>query len=142
MYSWITLSLHPGYLLINAFASKDYQGSNNVVIAHELMHTFGASDKYGPDGEPVYPEGYADAYQDPLYPQTRAEIMGGRIALSQTKSKMPEGLSNVAVGAITALAPHRFGCPQQRYRFTNQGNACRLSLDILLFLSDLPMHDI
>ena len=89
--------------LINAFASKDYQGSNNVVIAHELMHTFGASDKYGPDGEPVYPEGYADAYQDPLYPQSRAEIMGGRIALSQTKSKMPEGLSNVAVGVITAL---------------------------------------
>jgi len=89
--------------LINAFASKDYQGSNNLVIAHELMHTFGASDKYGPDGEPIYPEGYADAYQDPLYPQTRAEIMGGRIALSQTSSKMPEGLSNVAVGVITAL---------------------------------------
>ena len=89
--------------LINAFASKDYQGSNNVVIAHELMHTFGASDKYAAGGEPVYPEGYADAYQDPLYPQLRAEIMGGRIPLGQTQSKMPEGLSNVAVGVITAL---------------------------------------
>jgi len=89
--------------LVNAFASKDYQGSNNVVIAHELMHTFGASDKYGPGGKPQYPEGYADPYQGPLYPQSRAEIMGGRIALSQTEFKMPEGFSKVAVGVITAL---------------------------------------
>ena len=89
--------------LINAFAAKEYQGSNNVVIAHELMHTLGASDKYGPGGGPIYPDGYADAYQDPLYPQSRAEIMGGRIPLSQSESKMPEGLSNVTVGVITAL---------------------------------------
>jgi len=92
--------------LINAFAAKKYNGSNNVVIAHELMHTFGASDKYDAAGDPVYPDGYADAYQEPLFPQSRAEIMGGRIPLSQSKSEMPEGLSNVAVGVVTASELH------------------------------------
>ena len=33
--------------IINAFAHKSYRGSNQVVITHELMHTVGASDKYG-----------------------------------------------------------------------------------------------
>ena len=88
--------------LINAFAADDYQGSNNMVIAHELMHTFGASDKYDASGQPIYPDGYADAYQDPLYPQPRAEIMGGRMPLSQTTSKMPDDLSKVKVGVFTA----------------------------------------
>ena len=92
--------------LINAFSSNEYRGSNNVVIAHELMHTFGASDKYDSAGEPVYPDGYADAYEDPLFPQRRAEIMGGRIPLSQNESKMPEDLSNVVVGAFTASELH------------------------------------
>ena len=32
--------------VVNAFASADQEGSNAVVIAHELLHTFGATDKY------------------------------------------------------------------------------------------------
>lgn len=92
--------------LINAFADKRYRGSNNVVIAHEIMHTLGASDKYDSRNEPIRPDGYADAYQDPLYPQKRAEIMGGRIPLSPAHSKMPESLSDVAVGVFTASELH------------------------------------
>jgi hypothetical protein len=68
--------------IINAFADKSYRGSNQVVIAHELMHTLGASDKYAMDSIPQYPQGYAEPYLKPLYPQRRAEIMGGRIPLS------------------------------------------------------------
>lgn len=88
--------------IINAFAEKSYRGSNHVVIIHELMHTLGATDKYGVDNRPQFPEGYAEPFQNPRYPQRKAEIMGGRIPLSAQQSKMPELLSNVVVGAFTA----------------------------------------
>lgn len=92
--------------LINAFADRNYQGSNNVVITHELMHTFGASDKYGNGNQPLHPSGFADPYQDPLYPQLRAEIMGGRIPLNPSKSKVPNSLSDVVVNVFTAIEIH------------------------------------
>ncbi len=92
--------------LINAFADHDYRGSNNVVIAHELMHIFGASDKYGAASQPLYPDGYADPFQDPVYPQTRAEIMGGRIPLTANRSKMPVSLAAVVVNVFTASEIH------------------------------------
>ena len=92
--------------LVNAFADKSYQGSNNFVITHELMHTFGASDKYGAGNQPVYPEGFADPYQDPVYPQSRAEIMGGRIPLAPSRSKIPNSLGEAVVNVFTASEIH------------------------------------
>ncbi|RTZ58236.1 MAG: hypothetical protein DSZ32_07405 [Gammaproteobacteria bacterium] len=86
---------------VNAFASTDQQTQNNVVIAHELLHTVGATDKYGPDGEPLWPDGYADP-DGRRYPQRRAEIMGGRIPLAPGKSKMPESLRSCVIGPLTA----------------------------------------
>jgi len=88
--------------IINAFADRSYSGSNQVVITHELMHTLGASDKYGQNSIPLHPQGYAEPYLQPLYPQHRAEIMGGRIPLSTKQSKMPESLGEVIVGVYTA----------------------------------------
>lgn len=88
--------------IINAFADKSYQGSNQVVIVHELMHTLGATDKYGAGNMPAHPQGYAEPFRNPLYPQRKAEIMGGRIPLSAQQSKMPETLGEVVVGAFTA----------------------------------------
>jgi len=88
--------------IINAFADKTYRGSNQVVIIHELMHTLGATDKYGQANMPEYPRGYAEPYRIPLYPQRKAEIMGGRIPLSAQLSKMPENPGEVVVGTYTA----------------------------------------
>ncbi|MGB5328124.1 MAG: hypothetical protein WBO58_07880 [Gammaproteobacteria bacterium] len=88
--------------IINAFADKSYRGSNQVVITHELMHTLGASDKYATNSIPLYPQGYAEPYLKPLYPQRRAEIMGGRIPLSPEQARMPESLAEVVVGTHTA----------------------------------------
>jgi len=88
--------------IINAFADNSYRGSNQVVIAHELMHTLGATDKYGSNSVPLHPQGYAEPYQQPLYPQRKAEIMGGRIPLSAQQAKMPESLAEVVVGVYTA----------------------------------------
>jgi hypothetical protein len=66
------------------------------------MHTLGASDKYSNHNLPVYPEGYAAPYRQPLYPQSRAEIMGGRIPLSEAQSRMPQSLNEVVIGIFTA----------------------------------------
>ena len=88
--------------IINAFAEKSYRGSNQVVITHELMHTLGAKDKYDANNMPVYPEGYAEPYRQPLYPQRKAEIMGGRIPLSALQLKMPQSLGETLVGIYSA----------------------------------------
>jgi hypothetical protein len=79
-------------------------GRNNIVITHELLHTVGASDKYDlGSGAPVFPNGYADRDQDPLYPQQHAEVMAGRRALSAYQWDMPRTLAGVVVGPETAL---------------------------------------
>lgn len=91
------------YAVVNGFASKDMNAKNNVVLAHELMHTVGATDKYDLSTTlPLYPIGYADPNRDPLFPQSKAEIMGGRVPLSQNRAKMPRGLKTVVVGELTA----------------------------------------
>ncbi len=89
--------------IVNAFGDHRHAGSNKVVMAHELLHTLGATDKYDlATGLPIFPAGYAEPYKNPVYPQRRAEIMGGYIALSQTVSRMPESLTDVMVGPQTA----------------------------------------
>ena len=88
--------------IINAFAEISYRGSNHVVIIHELMHTLGATDKYAAGNMPQHPEGYAEPFRNPRYPQRKAEIMGGRVPLSEQQARMPETLAEVVVGAFTA----------------------------------------
>lgn len=89
---------------VNLFASPDQAAQNLVVVAHELLHTFGARDKYDlATGLPIFPLGYADAQQMPLYPQIRAELMGGRVPLSAEKAVTPDNLQQTTVGAATAL---------------------------------------
>ncbi len=91
------------YGLVNAFAADHMAGSNNVVIAHELLHILGASDKYDlRTGQPRVPEGLAEPQRQPLYPQRRAEIMGGRIALGPGRAQVPESLDDVVIGSLTA----------------------------------------
>jgi hypothetical protein len=90
--------------VVHAFADDTMTGSNAVVIAHELLHTVGATDKYDlATGEPLNPIGYGDPGQQPLYPQAEAEIMAVRRALSPQESEMPHSLRGEVVGAATAL---------------------------------------
>lgn len=98
------LGLQKGTIgLVNGFASVDYIDTNNVVIVHELMHAFGASDKYDlHTNEPDFPEGFANPRQSPLLPQTQAEIMAGRVKISPGWILMPVNLSQVVVGDKTA----------------------------------------
>ena len=100
-----SLGLQKGMLgVVHVFADRRMQGQNNVVVAHEMLHTLGATDKYALDSNlPVHPIGFADPDKQPLYPQSVAEIMGGRIPLSPTKAVMPDSLKNVQAGWATAL---------------------------------------
>ncbi len=99
-----SVGLKKGLLgVVKAFAETRQAARNNVVIAHELLHTVGASDKYDARTNlPLYPQGYADPEQRPLYPQRRAEIMGGRIPLSEQRAVIPMGLEDTIVGAQSA----------------------------------------
>jgi hypothetical protein len=91
------------YGVVNLFASKSMNSRNQVVIAHELMHVFGATDKYSlGSNEPLYPQGYSDPRQKPLFPQTRCEIMGGRIPLTAYQSVMPRSLEQCTIGELSA----------------------------------------
>lgn len=99
-----SLGLQKGMIgVVNGFASVDYQAQNAFVTVHEIMHTLGATDKYDPlNNQPVWPEGYADPYQQPLFPQYRTEVMGGRAAQSKGYSLIPGNLQQVLVGPETA----------------------------------------
>lgn len=98
-----SLGLNKGLLaVVHAFASIDQDQQNNIVIVHELLHTVGATDKYAADREPIFPIGYADPVQSPLYPQTRAEIMAVRIPLSTTSSRMAGSLDQCIISEQTA----------------------------------------
>jgi hypothetical protein len=90
--------------VVHAFADRSMTRTNNVVIAHEILHTLGATDKYDPETlAPLFPIGYAEPEREPLHPQALAEVMAGRYAVDSQTSEMPETLDGVRVGAATAL---------------------------------------
>ncbi len=99
-----SLGLKKGKLgIVNAYASRLYNQKNNVVIAHEMLHTIGATDKYNLEtGQPIYPDGYAKPDKQPLHPQELAELMGARIPISEASAVMPRSLNETLVGNLTA----------------------------------------
>ncbi len=98
-----SLGMQKGLLgLVHVFADSRQTAQNNVVIAHEMLHTVGAIDKYDSFGGPVFPYGYANAHRQPLFPQRHAEIMAGRIPTSNYASYMAESLRSTQVNLYTA----------------------------------------
>ncbi|MGE0486978.1 MAG: hypothetical protein AB7Q81_22700 [Gammaproteobacteria bacterium] len=99
-----SLGLQKGLIgVVNAFATSRMTAENHVVIAHELLHMVGASDKYDAgDNLPLFPVGYAEPQREPLYPQVAAEIMAGRIPQSAQAAVPPRNLAAVVLGPATA----------------------------------------
>ena len=99
-----SLGLKEGLIgIVHAFATRAQTPTNNVVIAHELLHTLAATDKYDPASrQPRYPEGYAEPQREPRHPQVAAELMGGYIPLTPRRAEMPVSLDDVVVGPATA----------------------------------------
>lgn len=100
----ISVGMRKGrYGLVKAYAKASMNNTNLIVLTHEILHVLGATDKYVlSNGEPIYPQGYADPDKKPLFPQKRAEIMGGRIPTSAFSSDMPDSLSQCKIGRQTA----------------------------------------
>ncbi len=88
---------------VNLFAAPEQHATNTVVIAHELLHTLSATDKYDLiTNAPLLPQGYADPYVQPLYPQKKAEIMAGKIPLSENRARMARNLEETIIGRPTS----------------------------------------
>ncbi len=89
--------------VVHVFASRSQEAQNRIVMVHELLHTFGATDKYDlGTGLPNYPEGFADPQRVPRYPQRLAEIMAVEVPLRAAEARMPDGLEDERVGPLTA----------------------------------------
>lgn len=103
-----SLGLTKGLLgVVYAFAAPAMNGDNAVVIAHEFLHTVGATDKYDSVNDaPRFPDGYGDPRQAPLYPQATAEIMAGRRMVAADRWEQVAGLEQAVIGATTAREIH------------------------------------
>ena len=101
----ISAGLQKGKIgLVQAPATDKLINHTFLVIAHEVLHTFGATDKYDYQTlQPIYPHGFAEPDQQPRYPQRMAEIMAGRIPVSKTKMKKPKNLNEVTLGMKTCV---------------------------------------
>lgn len=98
-----SLGLQKGLLgLVHAYSLHEQTDQNNVVIAHEMLHTVGAIDKYSEYGSPQYPYGFANPVREPLFPQRYAEIMAGRIPTANGSSYMAKSLRSAQVNQYTA----------------------------------------
>lgn len=98
-----SLGLQKGLIgVVHAFAHTEQTAQNNVVIAHEILHTLGATDKYDAEGRPIYPIGYAEPELPQGIRRHEAEIMAGRIALPDGRNVMPDTLEKCIIGPATA----------------------------------------
>jgi hypothetical protein len=99
-----SLGLTKGLIgVVYAFAAPEMSGENDVVVAHELLHTLGATDKYDLSNDaPIFPDGYGDPRQVPLFPQHTAELMAGRRILAPNRWEQVSDLDQVVLGTATA----------------------------------------
>ena len=87
----------------NLFADHTARATNQIVLAHELLHTLRATDKYSrTSNAPSYPDGYAAPEAKPLFPQAKAELMAGRIPIDERRADIPQNLRDVVIGTATA----------------------------------------
>jgi hypothetical protein len=100
----ISVGMRKGrYGVVKSIAKAAQARHNLVVFTHEMLHVLGATDKYVlSTGDPIFPDGFADPDRRPLFPQVRAEIMGGAIPLSATSYTMPDSLEQCKIGRLTA----------------------------------------
>lgn len=72
------------------------------VVAHELMHTLGATDRYDASGHTLIPAGLPEPDRSPLYPQRFAEVMARNRVVAAGREVVPETIGELAVGSDTA----------------------------------------
>jgi len=100
----ISVGMRKGrYGIVKSYARESLISQNLFIFTHEMLHVLGATDKYIlSTGEPIFPDGYSEPDKKPLFPQKRAEIMGGRIPINSYSSVMPHSLDECKIGRRTA----------------------------------------
>ncbi len=92
-----------GLARLLALDDREQASFNNVILAHELLHTVGASDLYHlGTGHPLFPQGYAELDREPRYPQQKAELMAVGIPLAEDKTRPAATLQEATIGTYTA----------------------------------------
>jgi hypothetical protein len=99
-----SVGLSKGLIAIaHLYGDPSAGGSNAVVIAHEVLHTLGATDKYDlATGLPLVPIGLGEPERLPAFPQEFGEIMAGRIATGPRDATIAGSLDDMLVGPETA----------------------------------------
>lgn len=102
--SQISVGLEKGMMaLVKNYADEQFMERNNVIIAHEMLHTLGATDKYDPVTlMPYFPRGYAYPNLGKNSKQNTCEIMGGRIPYADNLAVVPKSLGYCLIGKTTA----------------------------------------
>jgi hypothetical protein len=72
------------------------------VVAHELFHLLGATDRYDAEGKALLPDGLGEPGLLPRYPQRRAEVMARGRVISPGVEEPPAQLEELSVGSLTA----------------------------------------
>lgn len=72
------------------------------VVAHELFHTLGATDKYDERGRTLIPDGLPEPNRVPRFPQPGVEVMARNRVLDATTEVPLQSLAELWVGPITA----------------------------------------
>ena len=72
-----------------------------LILATAVQQTW--LDKYDLSNNlPQYPDGFAEPDKAPLYPQDFAEIMAGRLPISETRAESPKNLTQTLICYKTA----------------------------------------
>jgi len=72
------------------------------VVAHELFHLLGASDRYGADGLAELPDGLGEPELVPQFPQRSVEVMARGRVIAPGREEPPGQLAELRVGTKTA----------------------------------------
>lgn len=88
--------------LVTVELAEQMTGLALIVIAHELFHTLGATDKYDAEGQTRVPSGLVSPAQRPLYPQGYVDVMARLRPISPTEGVLPESVEELGIGPVTA----------------------------------------
>jgi len=88
--------------LANCYLDPSLVETDIMIVMHEFTHLLNAKDHYDAQTLPVYPQGYVQPFEEPLYPQKYAELMAGRIPVDQSNAKEIAALRDLRLGIYTA----------------------------------------
>jgi len=98
-----SVGLEQGHIgIVQAPIGEANLGWTELAVAHELLHTLGATDKYDAEGLPRVPDGLANPDQEPPEPQERCEVMSGSVPVEVGKARLARSLEECVVNRFTA----------------------------------------